>query len=255
MSRPPRDRDDPADDDAMPLGRAPSRSATAPTPDDDGAAPPRALDDPSAATQTMVTTLAAAFRDHVQRALGFTLDDSETSLAFVDHYLRTARGTAKGPVADLIAAEAGAYYGELVRAQIGATWIGDGRDPTTARLLLIDQFLHFAPIDQAREVLRGDAEPDDDDDDAAPLDTRFHARATPAAATDGGDAPPDDASWLAERLAALPEVDANEYYTLTCRFETLRLVLELLATKHVGEGREPRRYTIADYVDVISGRR
>lgn len=258
MSRPPRDRDEPAPDDDEPaLGRAPSRAVTPRSlgHDDDSVTAGAVAPVSSASAQALATSLAEAFRDHVRRALGFALDDTETSLAFVDHYLRTARSTAKGPVAELIAAEAGAYYGELVRVQLGATWIGDGRDPATLRLLMVHQFLHFAPVDQAREVLRGDATADDDDDDdAPPLDTTFHARPTPMPPLADEAPPPDDSSWLVERLASLPEVGAAEYYTMTCRFETLQLVLELLATKHLGEGREPRLYTVDDYVDVISGR-
>ncbi len=236
---------------------------------------------PVAAGTRLARELADAFRGHVRRAIGAGLDDSETSLAFVDHYLRTVRSESRAPILALIAAEAGAYYGELVCATMGATWIGDGRDPRRLRLLLRDQFLHFSPVDQAFEALLGplDArtEPlelaaDDDDEIHATrgptLDTTFHARRKPArvgaAVEDAADEPdddpstdrerPDDASWLAERLAELPEVGEFEFYSLTCRFETLKLVLELLATKHVGEGKSPREYHIADYIEALAQR-
>jgi hypothetical protein len=241
--------------------------------------------------------LAAAFREHVRRAIGMGLDDSETSLAYVDHYLRTVRNETRAPIVALIAAEAGAYYGELVRATMGGTWIGDGADPRRLRLLLQDQFLYFSPVDQAWEALLGpragddeadDDDGDDDDDDERSdvlpetrLDTTFHARRglapppadpVPIAAPDpdeGDDDPnafaaaeamrhaastTDDATWLADRLAELPSVPEDEYYSLTCRFETLKLVLELIATKHVAEGRRPRQYHIADYVDALADR-
>lgn len=220
------------------------------------------------------------------------LDDSETSLAYVDHYLRTVRRERRAPIVALIAAEAGAYYGELVRTQMGGTWIGDGDDPRRLRLLLRDQFLHFSPVDQAWEALLGprgsdedgDGDGDADDADASRLpetrlDTSFHARrglappepSPPAAVDDDDDdddatsdvvVPPealapatDDATWLGERLSELPPIPEDEYYSLTCRFETLKLVLELLATKHIAEGRRPREYHIADYVEALSERR
>ncbi len=237
------------------LGRAPR--AAAPAVPRDAPAPTR----PSATTAgaDLAAGLAAAFAEHVQRALGLPLDGSETSLAFVDHYLRTARDGTRGPIAALVAAEAGAYYGELVRQLLGAQWIGEGSDPRRLRLLLEHQFLHFSPIDQAHEILAGLREDDDDDDDDGdapdpdepPLDTAFHARSTPAATHPDA---PTDASWLADRLAELPPVAAGEYYSLTCRFETLKLVLELLATKHMSEGRSPRTYTLDDYLAALAPR-
>jgi hypothetical protein len=191
--------------------------------------------------------LAGNFREHVRRALGIDLDGSITSLAFVDHYLRTARSESRAPIVGLVAAEAGAYYGELVRAEIGASWIGDGNDPRRLRLLMRHQFLYCAPVDQALEALLG---PVGDDDDRLPedeaLDTAFHAR---KGAPPGE---PDDASWLADRLAELPAVSELEFYTLTCRFETLQLALELLAAKHAGAGENPREYQLRDYVDALS---
>lgn len=210
--------------------------------------------------------LADAFRGHVRRALGAPLDDSETSLAYVDHYLRTVRSETRAPILSLIAAEAGAYYGELVCRTIGGTWIGDGRDPRRLRVMMRDQFLHFAPVDQALEALLGPGRDpieigsDDEGTAIATLDTTFHARRDPtppiAAAAPAEPAEPasDDASWLADRLAELPPIGEDEYYTLTCRFETLKLVLELLATKHVSEGKSPREYHIADYVEALAGR-
>lgn len=242
--------------------------------------------------------LAAGFREHVRRAIGMPLDDSETSLAYVDHYLRTVRNETRAPIVALIAAEAGAYYGELVCATMGGTWIGDGNDPRRLRLLLLDQFLYFSPVDQAWEALlgpahAGDDERDDGDDDERPtesvlpdsrLDTTFHARRglappepdpVPLAVNDPNEAEEDDdaivapsaeavrleaaasddASWLADRLAELPSIPEDEYYSLTCRFETLKVVLEFLATKHVAEGRRPRQYQIADYVEALAAAR
>lgn len=231
------------------LGRAPRASAPVVR---DATAPPPA----TRAGPPMAAALATAFAEHVQRALGVPLDGSETSLAFADHYLRTATDGTRGPIAALVAAEAGAYYGELVRQLLGAQWIGEGSDPRRLRLLLEHQFLHFSPIDQAREILAGLREDDDDDDDAPeadepPLDTAFHARSTPEASHPDA---PTDASWLADRLAELPPVAAGEYYSLTCRFETLKLVLELLATKHMSEGRSPRTYALDDYLAALAPR-
>lgn len=232
---------------------------------DSNATPAPGLGDGAAA---LAAQLAQAMRDHVRRSLGVPLEDTITSLAFVDHYLRTAREGARKdartetrpPILLLVAAEAGAWYGELVRREIGGRWIGDGRDPRSLRLLLSHQWLHFAPVDQALEaVLGSEGEDGDRMPDGPPLDTAFHARSGTAGTrardsagdgTEQGGTRQDDSSWLAERLLELPPVAEDEYYTLTCRFETLQLVLELLAAKHAAEGRSPREYALEDYTDV-----
>jgi hypothetical protein len=200
--------------------------------------------------------LADALRDHVRRSLAVDIEDTSTSLAFVDHYLRSARSESRPAILLLVAAEAGAWYGELVRRQIGGIWIGDGHDPRTLRLVLRPQFLHFAPVDQALEAVLGAEGDATRMPDGPALDTAFHAKSAGANGPADDTAPdtavvePDDASWLAERLAELPAVGEDEYYSLTCRFETLQLVLELLAAKHVGEGRSPREYALEDYTEV-----
>jgi hypothetical protein len=200
------------------------------------------------AALTLARDLAANFRGHVRRALGIDLDGSITSLAFVDHYLRSSRDETRPPIVTLVAAEAGAYFGELVREHVGATWIGDAADPRRLRLLLRPQFVYCSPIDQALEALLGPVATDDERlPEDSPLDTAFHARRKGVEIDEQ-----DDESWLADRLAELPPVSEQEYYTLTCRFETLQVVLELLAAKHSGAGESPREYALRDYVDALT---
>jgi len=209
---------------------------------------------PAGSAAALAEQLASALRDHVRRSLGVTLEDTSTSLAFVDHYLRVARSETRPPILLLLAAEAGAWYGELVRREVGGVWIGDGKDPRSLRLLLRPQFLHFAPVDQALEALLGPESDESRMPEGPALDTTFHTRRAiveARALVDGSEpAAEDDASWLADRLADLPPISEDEYYSLTCRYETLKLVLELLATKHVAEGRSPREYGLEDYADV-----
>ncbi len=210
---------------------------------------------------TLAVELDHRFREQVHRSLGFDLDGSAISLAYVDHYLTQARDEDRVPILQLIAAGAGAYFGELVRREIGGTWIVQGNDPRNLRLLLEPQFLYFAPVDQAYEAVLA-YEPDADDDRApegAPLDAAFRARPTPVASVDAATAQadgegldPPDHDWLMDRLAERPPVPEDVYYSLTGRYETLLLLLELLATKHLSEGREPRTYGLADYASVLA---
>lgn len=201
--------------------------------------------------EAMVEQLSRVFREQVRRALGVELDDTVTSLAFVDHYLHQARGEPRDSILALVAAGAGAYYGELVRREAGGTWIGDGMDPRSLRLLLRPQFLYFSPIDQALEAITGETlDPEDPRIPAGPaFDSAFHLE--PVAPHQEGDEA-HDSVWLEARLGELPGVPEDQFHTLTCRFETLTLMLELLATKHLHEGRGPAEHALEHYLHVIA---
>lgn len=198
----------------------------------------------------LVTALVGTFVEQVRRALQVTLDDSVTSLAFVDHYLSLAREEEREPIVSLLAAGAGAYFGELIRRQMGGTWVGDGEQPRRLRLLLEPQFVHFSPVDQAYEAIAGTGlQPDDPRLAPGPEFDSGFGLAPRAPDDEPGE---DDAQWLGERLAELAPVPEDQFHSLTCRFETLQLMLEMLAAKHVAEGRPPRRLGLGDYVEVLA---
>ena len=225
----------------------------------------------------LVASLDASFREQVKRALEVDLDGSIESLAFVDHYLAMARDERREPIVSLIAAGAGAYFGNLIIEAIGGIWIGDGREPRRLRLLLTPQLVHFSPIDQAYEAIatralspddprigpgpafdpsfslrpprppsdgEHDGEDEDDDEDHDPR-AEHAEQARPGT-------PAHDAQWLEQRLADLPPVAEDHFHSLTCRFETLGLMLELLAAKHASEGRPPRTLGLSDYLTGLS---
>src|SRR5690606_23142913 len=108
---------------------------------------------PGAAAQTLATQLAASFQEQIQRALGVELNYDPTCLAFADHHLQGLKGEDREPILTLVAASAGAWFGELLRREMGATWIGDGKDPRKLRLLLEPAFLHLSPVDLAYEAI------------------------------------------------------------------------------------------------------
>jgi hypothetical protein len=214
--------------------------------------------------QGLVDQLVAAFREQIRRSLHVELDESETSLAFVDHYLRMVTDEVDShpsgvevrmPIVALVAAGAGAYFGEVVRKEIGATWIGDGRDPRRLRLLLTHQFLYFSPIDQAIEAIAGRSLGEDDPriPEGAPFDPSFTLSPPRFDDDESMGEHEEDAAWLQERLSELAPVPEDEFVSLTCRFETLKLMLELLAAKHGSEGKLPRQYTVDDYLEAMNG--
>jgi hypothetical protein len=62
----------------------------------------------------------------------------------------------------------------------------------------------------------------------------------------------DDAAWIGARLAELAPVSVDEFYSLTTRFETLELILQLLATRRAHAGYDPYTYTVQDYLHAFS---
>jgi len=241
-----------------------------PPSDKPGSAPRAAAVKVPATALELVQALDKTFREQVRRALDFSLDGSIESLAFVDHYLRMAADESREPIIGLIAGGAGAYFGNLVADKLGATWIGDGRTPRRLRLLMTPQLIHFSPVDQAYEAicsralspddpriadgpafdssfqLRVNEPPDDEheDDDDDDDDLEVGAAVKPEGVQ-------DDATWLEERLGELSPVPEDQFHSLTTRFETLQLMLELLAGKHAHEGRSPRDLALSDYAAAL----
>ena len=207
------------------------------------------------ATQALVEQLQTTFREQLHRALETELsaDLGESALAYVDHYLSLIRDEQREPIISLLAAGAGAWFGEFVRARVGGQWIGDAKDPRRLRLLLEAQFIHFSPIDMAYEaIFAASLDPDDARlPPGAVLDGSFHLRKD-SETCEGEDEALNDHDWVAERLAQTSPLPEDQYYSLTNRFETLTLILELLASRDLARGREPTRYHLNDYVAALT---
>ncbi len=217
------------------------------------------IDSPS---QTLVDGLAKNFTRQVERALDTKLRDEPSSLAFVDHYLTLANDEDREAIVALLASGAGAWFGELVRREIGATWIGDGTDPRKLRLLLEPQLIHFSPVDLAYEIIFSRANSAVDSE--REIDGSYHLRKTPlppppdsedpiSTSEEESSDPPrfSDHEWVTARLQEMPQLPVDQFATLTGRFETLELILTLIAQKHLGEGRTPVSYGLSDYVELL----
>jgi hypothetical protein len=150
-----------------------------------------------------------AARNYVKRAVGVDLDDSEESLAYVDHYIAsTARAEALKPeVLALVAPALGAYLGQVAIARFGGKWVIEGADPTKWRVELAPAPLTFQPVGMAAEALRGE--------EVDGYDASFTTRE-------------DLMGPLDEALEATPPVDEAYYYSLTGRLETLAHALDVL---------------------------
>ena len=150
-----------------------------------------------------------AARNYVQRAVAATLDDSEESLAYVDHYITTTaqKEALKPEVLALVAPALGAYLGQVAIARFGGHWVLDGDDPAEWRVELEPAPLWFHPVGMAAEALRGE--------EVDGYDASFATRE-------------ELMGPLLEALEAAPPVDEAYYYSLTGRFETLAHALDIL---------------------------
>jgi hypothetical protein len=147
--------------------------------------------------------------DYVRRATGLDLDGSETSLAFLDHYVHKSRekGAIGEELVDLLGPALGVYFGEVARHRLGGHWEALGDAPANWQIVVDAVSLTFHPVGMAAEALVLD--------EVEGYDASFQSR-------------PEWMELLGEALAAAPPVEEQYYYSFTGRLETLEKVAELL---------------------------
>ncbi|HRG96731.1 MAG TPA: DUF6278 family protein [Polyangiaceae bacterium] len=163
----------------------------------------------------------------VHAKYGVLLDGTSDTLSLLDQYVRDARAeiAAKPAALELLATSAGAYLGEVLRREYGAEWLAEG-DPSGWRLLFTHVFLSFNPVGLAREAL------------VSAEQEGWHAHlATDPAEQDG----------VMARLASLPEVDEEEYYLPSTRFDVVGIVFEHLRARMARTGTADVTFSADDY--------
>jgi hypothetical protein len=207
-----------------------------------GAAQPAATDEAQAAEEGLepipapepqgppppqVEELAAACVRFVQTRYGLALDYGPDTLSVVDQWLRDGREEVESrPEAlDLVQAAAGAYIGEVFRRFFGASWV-IGPDHASWKLCLSAVYCSFNPIGMAREALLLEAA------------EGWHAHM---------DLDPAEAEGVENRLAALPEVEDDEYYAPSTRFDVLCILVDALRASMRGRGLGDVRFSADDY--------
>jgi hypothetical protein len=174
-----------------------------------------------------VAELCAACMRFVASKYKVPLDGTPETLSLVDQYVREAREAVKErpETLDLVAPAVGAYLGEVMRETFGAEWLAEG-EPATWRLYFTNVYLAFNPIGMGYEaVLVADAE-----------GWNAHLTLDPA-----------ERDEIEARLAAMPEVDEEEYYLPTTRMDVVTGVVETLRAKAEAAGTEDVRFTREDY--------
>ncbi|MGB5811220.1 MAG: hypothetical protein WBG86_11855 [Polyangiales bacterium] len=110
-------------------------------------------------TDTRVIDLAVACVTSVKNATQIELDMTQDTLPVLDHYAEMAKSP-PDEVTSLLAPMCGAYFGELVRRELGdGQWADLDQDHEYWRLTFEANSLSFNPVGLALEVLmRGEAE-------------------------------------------------------------------------------------------------
>jgi hypothetical protein len=188
-----------------------------------------ALEIPWEAAPAHVAELAASCARFVMAKYKVPLDGTSDTLSLLDQYVREARAeiVVKPETLNLLAASIGAYLGEVLRRAFGGVWYAPPGDEHDAwRVDMTRVFLTFNPLGMAREALTLEEQPG------------WHAH------LETDDAVKDE---LERRLAALPEVEDEEYYLPSTRFDVVSLAVEALRAKMIADGHADVTFGPEDY--------
>jgi hypothetical protein len=188
---------------------------------------PRAPGSPShsADSPAEVVEYADQAVQYVRRALGMPLEYDSETLPLLDHYLRSVPGD-NAAAAHLVAATAGAYFGEVVKRRLGGEWDLPSRDPGSWRLVL-PTGLWFSPAAIALAVIVGSAEEDGSLGDEI---TDPEADAVTGSDWDASlNAPGPLRPLVAQVLDNMADVSHDDYYSLCGRLDTIEHVESVLA--------------------------
>jgi hypothetical protein len=150
----------------------------------------------------------------VERVLGVELDFTQDTLPLLDHYLQAVPEDASDEVLGLVGPMAGAYFGEVVRRHLpGAQWHAPRGEHAQWRVEFDRISLWFNPVGMAFEAIFGD---------------EVEAWPGHIAMADG------DKRTVRDALEVLGEVEAEDYYRLSVRFEAIEVAYNTLMAQAQG---------------------
>lgn len=174
-----------------------------------------------------VAELCAACMRFVASKYKVALDGTPDTLSLLDQYVRDAREAfqERPESLELVSPAVGAYLGEVMRQMFRAEWWAQG-DYGGWRLYFTNVYLSFNPIGVAREAISmSEAE-------------GWNAHLT---------LDPGEREDIQARLAAMPEVDEEDYYLPTTRLEVVQAVVETLRARAEAGGTGEVTFTKDDY--------
>lgn len=179
-----------------------------------------------------VAELIAACNRFIASKYKVALDGTPLTLSLLDQYVRDAREAVRErpESIDLVAPAVGAYLGEVMRQTFGATWslpVDEiNADHDAWRLCFKHVYLAFNPIGLAREAL-----------------TLTEAEGWNAHLT----LDPGEAEEIRQRLSVMPEVDEDEYYLPSTRFDVINIVVDTLRARAEESGSGDVEFEPEDY--------
>jgi hypothetical protein len=174
-----------------------------------------------------VAELVAACMRFVATKYKVALDGTPDTLSLVDQYIREARTAyeARPESIDLVAPAVGAYLGEVMRQEFAAEWFAEGSHEAW-RLYFHNVYLSFNPVGMAREAITLQEEEG----------WNAHLVLDPA-----------EREAIEERLAVMPDVDEEEYYLPTTRYDVIAVVVETLRARAEAAGTGDVTFDRDDY--------
>jgi hypothetical protein len=174
-----------------------------------------------------VVELSASCARFVLTKYRVPLDGTSDTLSLLDQYVKDARAelAVKPEALDLLSATIGAYLGEVMRRAFGGVWFAEG-DYDAWRIDATRVFLTFNPIGMAREALAGEEQ------------EGWHAHLEMDQA---------EREEVERRLQALGEVEQEEYFLPSTRYDVVALAVETLRAKMVADGHGDVTFGPEDY--------
>jgi hypothetical protein len=178
-----------------------------------------------------VHELAVSCVQFVQAAVGMELDFTHETLPILDHYARIARQevAARPEAAPLLAQAMGAYFGQVLAAELTGFWRAVDADTNAWLMCLQPVFLAINPVGVGYDVLFSGT------DHAGPSSELRLART--------------DRELVELRIAALPETSEEDYFTFSTRFDVVQIASEVLRGQMHEGGLDDVTFEAQDYLD------
>lgn len=171
---------------------------------------------------SVVLDLADSCVRFVHRTLGIELDYTPDTLPILDHYLRGAHGVSQEEILGLVAPAAGAYFGEVVRRQLGPSrWHWESDEFSECRLEFERCFLSFNPIGIALEAV---------------VQSETEGYGSNLALLK------EEESLVREALERTGDVNPDDYFRLAVRYEVIEQVVVLLVERAISQNELARRF-------------
>ncbi len=178
-----------------------------------------------------IAELRLACERFVGTATKVVIDGTADTLPVLDHYLRDVPH-GRDELDAIVAAAAGAYFGEVVRAAWPCHWNIRGEDPASWRIEFDQVFLHFQPVVFALEAIHRD--------DVVEGGAGFGVL-------------DEDLAALRAALEGQGEVAPDDYFRLSVRFDVLASIIDRLIPRAVNEDGSVARYTAEAYSVALDG--